>query len=136
VVSDPIPLGYYGCMEAAATIRTARARSGLSLRALAHRCGTSHSALAAYESGRVVPTVATLARVVRGAGFDLAPELTAGVDPDEARGRELVDVLELAAMFPARHAATLEYPRFGPAAAPPTAAAAAAPTGAPSARPR
>ena len=30
-----------------------------------------------------------------------------------ARGRELVEVLELAAQFPGRHAAALEFPRFG-----------------------
>jgi hypothetical protein len=35
-----------------------------------------------------------------------------GADP-AARGRELVEVLELAEMFPARPARTLAAPRFG-----------------------
>lgn len=119
MVSDLIPMGYHEAMDASSTIRAARARSGLSLRSLASLCSTSHSALAAYESGRVVPSVDTLARVVRGAGFDLTAELTAIAGEAEsgtaARGRELIDALDLAAMFPARHAATIEYPRFGPA---------------------
>ena len=56
-------------------------------------------------------------RVLHGAGFDLTPELTAVPASNERsveRGRELVEVLELAALFPARHATTLEYPKFGP----------------------
>ena len=103
-------------MDAAITLRGARRRAGLTLRGLAARAGTSHSTLAAYEAGRKTPTVETLDRVVRAAGFDLAIELTpavGGADP-AARGRELVEVLDLAARFPARHAATLEFPRFGP----------------------
>jgi len=102
-------------MDAAVTLRGARRRSGLTLRALAARAGTSHSTLAAYESGRKVPTVDTLDRVVRAAGYELATELTpnvGGIDP-AARGKELAEVLELAARFPARHAPTLEFPKFG-----------------------
>jgi transcriptional regulator with XRE-family HTH domain len=104
-------------MEAARTIRRARQRSGLSLRSLAARAATSHSTLAAYESGRKVPTVETLDRIIRAAGFVLTPELTADVGgPDRAaRGRELLEVLELAGMFPARHDRSLTYPRFGAA---------------------
>src|SRR6185436_5861983 len=102
-------------MDAAATLRAARRRAGLSLRELARRAGTSHSTLSAYETGRKVPTVETLDRIVRAAGFvagvDLEPDVGG---PDRgARGRELVEVLELAALFPARHAATLDFPRFG-----------------------
>jgi len=102
-------------MNAATTLRSVRARSGLTLRALGQRAGTSHSTLAAYESGRKTPTVETLDRIVRAAGFELDGEVrqsVGGADP-EARGRELVEVLELAAMFPARHATTLRFPRFG-----------------------
>lgn len=101
-------------MDAAQLIRQVRGRSGLSLRALARRAGTSHSTLAAYEAGRVVPSVDTLDRIVRAAGFALAPTLTRGVAADDAaRSRELLEVLELAAMFPARHSAEIEYPIFG-----------------------
>lgn len=96
-------------------LRRTRRLSDLSLRALARRARTSHSALAAYEAGRKAPSVETLDRIVRAAGYQLRFELTplvGGPDP-EARGRELVEVLELAAQFPARHTATLGYPRFG-----------------------
>lgn len=102
-------------MQAATTLRAARRRSGLTLRALAARAGTSHATLAAYESGRKVPAVATLDRLLRAAGYqatiDLAPRV-GGIDRAE-RGRELAEVLELAAEFPARHAPTLVAPVFG-----------------------
>lgn len=102
-------------MDAARTLRRARRRAGLSLRALADRADTSHSTLAAYEAGRKVPTVATFDRIVRAAGYDVEIDLVPSVGgPDPAaRGQELVEVLELAALFPARHAATLAFPRFG-----------------------
>ena len=105
-------------MDASSTIADVRARSGLSLRALAARCATSHATLSAYEAGRIVPGVKTLERIVRGAGFELAPVITRSVgdgdadrDPS-ARGRELVDALELAAEFPARHLKTIAFPPF------------------------
>ncbi len=96
-------------------LRRARKRAGLTLRALATRAGTSHSTLAAYEAGRKVPTVETLDRILRAAGYDLGFDLTPSVGGSDraARGRELVEVLELAAQFPGRHAPALEFPRFG-----------------------
>jgi transcriptional regulator with XRE-family HTH domain len=102
-------------MDAALTLRTARRRSGLSLRQLAGRAGTSHATISAYESGRVTPAVDTLDRIVRAAGFSLTPDLAPLVDSsdDGARGRELVEVLDLAAQFPARHAPSLTMPVFG-----------------------
>jgi transcriptional regulator with XRE-family HTH domain len=123
VVSDPIPIWYDRFMDAASTLRTARARSGLSLRRLARRAGTSHSTLAAYEAGRVVPSVATLERIVRAAGFELEVDLLRRVEPLDAnaRGRELLDALELAAQFPTRHRRTIEFPAFPGTASPGTA---------------
>ena len=102
-------------MAADRTIRTARRRAGLSLRELGSRAGTSHSTLSAYESGVKVPTVETLIRIVRAAGFglDLELSLRAGGPDLGDRGRELVAVLELAAQFPARHDAELRFPKFG-----------------------
>jgi transcriptional regulator with XRE-family HTH domain len=102
-------------VDAARLIRSARLRAGLSLRQLAERAGTSHSALAAYESRRTTPNVDTLDRVLRAAGFtsevQLTPSPVEGTDPG-ARGRELIEVLELAEMFPARHEPALTFPPF------------------------
>ncbi len=87
------------------------------MRELAQRAHTSHSTLAAYEQGRKTPNVDTLDRILTACGFRVDVTLTArppdvGADP-AARGRELVEVLELAAIFPARHARTLIAPKFG-----------------------
>ena len=52
--------------------------------------------------------------VLRAAGYEATAELrpvVGGPDP-AARGRELVEVLDLAARFPARHEPTLRFPRF------------------------
>lgn len=102
-------------MTAAATLRAARRRAQLSLRELAARAATSHSALAAYESGRKVPTVDTFERVLRAAGFTATIDLEPAIGGPDAgdRGRELVEVLDLAARFPARHEPTLRFPPFG-----------------------
>jgi transcriptional regulator with XRE-family HTH domain len=104
-------------VDAARLIRTARRRAGLTLRELAQRASTSHSTLAAYEQGRKTPNVDTLDRILTACGFRIDVTLTprpteVAADP-AARGRELVDVLDLAEMFPARHARTLTAPRFG-----------------------
>jgi transcriptional regulator with XRE-family HTH domain len=100
-------------MNAAGLLRRARVGSGLTLRHLAERAGTSHSTLSAYETGHVNPSMQTVQRIVRAAGFGLAVDLVPIVDsPAHDRGDELVQVLELAAQFPARHHADLRYPRF------------------------
>jgi transcriptional regulator with XRE-family HTH domain len=104
-------------MDAAVMIRAARLRAGLTLRELGERAQTSHSTLSAYESGRTTPNVDTLDRVLRAAGFaadvTLHPRVGTGRDERVARGQELMDVLALAEMFPARHAPALDSPRFG-----------------------
>lgn len=99
-------------------IRSARHEAGLTLRELAGRAGTSHSALAAYESGSKSPNIATVDRVLRAAGFAVDVELHRRHrgSPAMARGDELVAVLELAGAFPARHSPKLNCPVFGPAA--------------------
>ncbi len=102
-------------MDAAITLRRARAIDRTTLRELARRAGTSHSTLAAYEAARKDPRVATVDRIVRCSGCDLLVELRprpGGVDAGD-RGRELAEVLELAAQFPARHGVDLDYPPFG-----------------------
>lgn len=121
MVSDLIPPGYTERMRMTEAIRAARTRSRLSLRALAAKAGTSHATLAAYEAGRVAPSVDTAERIVRAAGFELQPELVRRIRGDERlpRGEELRQALELAEMFPARHEPELTFPRFGPRVAQP-----------------
>ncbi len=99
-------------MDASSAVRRARQQSGLTLRELGRRAGTSHATLAAYESGRVVPSVATLDRILAAAGRDAEVSLTTRVG-GVARGDELAEVLDLAAHFPARHRRRLTYPVFG-----------------------
>jgi transcriptional regulator with XRE-family HTH domain len=92
-------------VTAAALLRTARRRSGLTIRQLASRAHTSHSAIAAYESGAKAPNSATLDRLVRACGFEIEPQLrpTAPFENRVQRGRELVEVLDLAGEFPSDH---------------------------------
>jgi len=96
-------------VEVAELVREARRRSGLTIRQLARRAGTSHSAIAAYESGAKSPNTTTLARIAEACGFSLRCELSpvAPFEDRPARGRELVEVLELAELFPAEHAPTI-----------------------------
>ena len=88
------------------------------MRALAERAGTSHATIAAYESGRAVPRIDTLDRILRAAGY--ATDIETARRPDatdaerQAKGEELRQALELAAMFPARHARRLRFPLFAP----------------------
>lgn len=58
-------------MDAAGLIRQARARAGLTKRALAAAAATSPSALVAYETGRRSPTVATLDRLLAACGLQV-----------------------------------------------------------------
>lgn len=97
-------------MNAASRLRTARRRAGLTQSALAAAAGTSQPAVAAIESGRKQPTVATLERLLRAAGTELVP-----ADPEQAallrRGRRLEDVLHLAEALPFRREGGLRFPR-------------------------
>lgn len=107
-------------MNAARVLRETRLQTGLTIRELARRAGTSHSTIAAYEAGRKVPTVQTFDRLLRAAGFaadvTLAPRIDNAGGDRTARGRELIEVLELAEMFPARPSEALTFPRFGASA--------------------
>jgi transcriptional regulator with XRE-family HTH domain len=100
-------------VDAPSILRRARLRAGLTLRELAARAETSHSALAAYESARVTPNVETFDRVLSAAGFTASLSLTRRVASDHARGRELIDALVLAEQFPARRQHTVDLPVFG-----------------------
>lgn len=95
-------------------VRSLRQRSGLGLRELARRAGTSHATVRAYETGAKEPRVDTLSRLAGVAGYDLELVLVPQPFVDAAaRGRELEAVLDLAAAFPARHQPRLRAPVFG-----------------------
>jgi transcriptional regulator with XRE-family HTH domain len=103
-------------MDAGVILRELTRSGRLSLRSLATRAATSHGTLSAYQSGRVSPSLTTLDRVVRTAGFDVETRLTRRVREDGglSRGEELEAVLRLAAQFPARDKEPLVRVTFAP----------------------
>src|ERR1700729_822539 len=60
--------------NAAELLEQARVSSGLTQEELARRAGTSRPTLSAYEHGRKSPTVATFARLLSQAGWELAAQ--------------------------------------------------------------
>ena len=97
-------------MDAATLLREARERAGLSQRAPAAAAGTSQPAVAAIESGRKQPTVASLDRLLRVTGSELV-----SADREQAallrRARRLEDVLHLAEALPFHRRDGLRFPR-------------------------
>ncbi len=75
-------------MEPGGLLERARASAGLTQDELARRAGTSRTTLSAYENGRKSPTVATFARLLSEAGYELAaqPQVMFTRQP-AARGR-------------------------------------------------
>ena len=77
MVNRRLAIGYIrsailGAVKAAVVIKAARRRAGLTQSQLAERAATTQSAIAAYEGGSKQPSVATLNRLVAGAGFSVA----------------------------------------------------------------
>jgi transcriptional regulator with XRE-family HTH domain len=101
-------------VDAALLLQEARRRSGLSRRKLAQRGGTSASTLSAYESGASVPSVSTLGRLLRAAGFEVEANLRPAPPIDD---RELAEKIEALFSFvdtlPRRQRGQLRYPAFG-----------------------
>jgi transcriptional regulator with XRE-family HTH domain len=101
-------------MDAAVLLQEARRRSGVSRRQLAQRGGTSASTLSAYESGTSVPSVSTLERLLRAAGFEAEANLRPMPTTDE---RELAEKIEALFSFfdalPRSQRGPLRYPAFG-----------------------
>ena len=62
-------------MNIAATVAALRATTGLSQRDLARLAGMAQPAIARLEAGRATPTLATLERLARAAGFELQLDL-------------------------------------------------------------
>jgi transcriptional regulator with XRE-family HTH domain len=105
-------------MDAAATLRRARLRAGLTQAELAARAGTSQATIAAYEGGAKQPTLATFSRLLSASGTQLkVDEARAPVrEPSGAElaraARSLVQVLGLAEALPVRHDPRLRFPRL------------------------
>ena len=103
-------------MDPSRALRDARHRAGLTQTRLAAMAGTSQAAISAYESSAKQPSVATLSRLLSTMGSRLAvapdaAKLPRQPDPDRA-ARRLVEVLDLAAALPTRHAPDLHFPRL------------------------
>lgn len=58
-------------MDVATQLRHCRERARMSQKALADAAGTSQPTVAAYESGRVTPSVPTLLRLLKACGFTI-----------------------------------------------------------------
>jgi len=77
-------------VDAGAAMRQARLEAGLSQRRLAVRSGVPQSAIARIESGRVIPRVDTLARLLQAAGATLEVQRRPGWGVDRTAIRELL----------------------------------------------
>jgi transcriptional regulator with XRE-family HTH domain len=105
-------------MQPAIMISSERKRASLTQAQLAERVGISQAKISAYESGRISPSVETLERLLAAMGARLTVER--GRRPvilpsrrEHARtGRQLVDVMGLAAALPNEHDSELHYPRL------------------------
>jgi transcriptional regulator with XRE-family HTH domain len=71
-------------MEPGELLEQARVSAGLTQEELARRAGTSRTTLSAYEHGRKSPTAATLARLLSGAGWELAARPHVSFTPQPA----------------------------------------------------
>ena len=100
-------------MDVPGELRRARLSAGLTQRALAVRAATSQAAVAAYETGRKRPSIATFERLLAACGADLAVRPRASQDERLHRsGERLAQVLELAEHLPFRREDRLRFPRL------------------------
>lgn len=98
--------------EASTLVKEARTRAGLTQRQLAERAGVSQPVIAAYERGRRQPSWPMLEKLLEAAGFELQVLLRQrqAADDLEDRGRQLVQVLDLADVLPQRWKGPLRFP--------------------------
>lgn len=72
-------------MLAGSLVKLARIKAGwISQRDLARRAGVAQSVVAAYEEGKRQPSLPSLYKILRAAGFDLLTELVSHDDHDES----------------------------------------------------
>lgn len=81
--------------DAAMLLRQAREAAGLTQRALARRARTSQSVIARIENGSTDPSVTTLWRLLKAAGFDLTAELTPSLVVDSHMLQDVARILRL-----------------------------------------
>jgi transcriptional regulator with XRE-family HTH domain len=84
--------------------------SGLTQEELARRAGTSRPTLSAYEHGRKSPTVAVFARLLSGAGWELAAEPQVSFTQAATRGKPVWAPDRLPRLDVARALAAVELP--------------------------
>lgn len=100
-------------MDVAQVIREAREKSGLSKRELARRAGTSPAAIVKYELRQSSPTIDTLNRILRVAGWEVEVHLTPVLPELVQRGEMMADLLSIVDMVDIRPADPyLKFPRF------------------------
>jgi transcriptional regulator with XRE-family HTH domain len=75
-----------------ALLKEIRVRAGLTQRQLAERAGKSQSEIARIERGRQDPSLTTLHRLARAAGFDLRIGLAPHDDHDEVLIRSMLSL--------------------------------------------
>lgn len=100
-------------MDAAQLIRVAREKSGLSKRELARRAGTSPAAIVKYESRQSSPTVDTLNRILRVAGWEVEIHLAPISEDLIERGQMMVGLLSIVDAVAIKDAdPILKFPRL------------------------
>lgn len=77
-------------MDASWLLRQARRRAGLTQREVALRAGVKQPFVSRIESGRVVPRVDTLDRLLAACGEALEPSARLGLGVDRSAMRELL----------------------------------------------
>lgn len=97
-------------MTAAELIAEIGLRSGLKQAELARRAGLDRSVLSAYAHGRRQPSLAAMARIARGAGFQLGLAPAPGDASLQRSAKVLSMVLDLAGSLPFKGRGELEYP--------------------------
>jgi transcriptional regulator with XRE-family HTH domain len=97
-------------MEPGELLERIRGSAGLTQEELARRAGTSRPTLSAYEHGRKSPTVATFARLLSGAGWELTAEPHVSFTQHLARGKPVWVPDRLPRLDVARALAVVELP--------------------------
>ena len=96
-------------------LKQLRIKSGLGLREAARLAETSHATFSAYENNKKNPTIDTYFRLLTTCNFSIEVHLLPRIRYKNGlkRGDELIEALNLAEQFPAKHTKNLSFPKFG-----------------------